>query len=106
MELGDHIERRVERIQFETDRHMIVGNVTLPPEGYQSRFSDSLNRPDVSFIPVVDAEISPIDGSGPTIRHDFVVVAKGTCALRFRSKRCGERGTPRADRRARLGRLL
>jgi Family of unknown function (DUF6812) len=75
MEAGDHIERRVERVQFETDRHIIIGNVTLPPEGYQSRFSDSLNRVDVSFIPVVDAEITPIDG-GQVVRREFIVVGK------------------------------
>ncbi len=73
--MGDHIERRVERVQFETDRHLIVGNVTLPPEGYQSRFSDSLNRPDIDFIPVVNVEITPLDG-GETVQRDFVVVGK------------------------------
>ena len=79
---GVHIERRVERVHFETDRHLIVGNVTLPPEGYQSRFSDSLNRPDVTFIPVVDVEISPIDG-GEMVRHDFVVLGKEHVRLAF-----------------------
>ncbi len=73
--MGDHIERRVERVQFETDRHLIVGNVTLPPEGYQSRFSDSLNRPDIEFIPVVDVEIMPI-GGGEVVRREFIVVGK------------------------------
>ncbi len=76
MEALDHMERRVERVQLETDRHLIVGNVTLPPkEGYQSRFSDSLNRPDVAFIPVVDAEVRLIDG-GEFVQHDFLVVGK------------------------------
>ena len=45
---------------FETDRHLIVGDVTLPPEGYQSRFSDSLNRADFAFIPVVNVEITSL----------------------------------------------
>jgi hypothetical protein len=75
MEMGDHIERRVERVQFETDRHIIIGNVTLPPEGYQSRFSDSLTRPDVAFIPVVDVEVMPLEGGEP-IRRPFLVVGK------------------------------
>jgi hypothetical protein len=82
MEAGDHIERRVERVQFETDRHLIVGNVTLPPEGYQSRFSDSLNRRDFSFIPIVDVEIRPIEG-GEATRRDFVVVGKEHVRLAF-----------------------
>jgi Family of unknown function (DUF6812) len=76
MKAPDNIERRVERVQFETDRHLIVGDVTLPPkEGYQSRFSDSLNRPDVAFIPVVDAEVRPIEG-GEFVQHDFLVIGK------------------------------
>jgi Family of unknown function (DUF6812) len=82
MEAGDNIERRVERVQFETDRHLIVGNVTLPPEGYQGRFSDSLNRPDIAFIPVVDAEITPL-GGGETIRRDFIVLGKEHVRLAF-----------------------
>jgi hypothetical protein len=68
-------DRRVERVLFETDRQRIVGDVTLPPEGYQSRFSDSLNRPDVTFIPVVNAEVSSLMG-GDVERRPFVVVCK------------------------------
>ncbi len=79
---GDYIERRVERVQFETDRHLIVGNVTLPPEGYQSRFSDSLNRPDVEFIPVVNCEITPL-GGGETVAHAFIVLGKKHVRLAF-----------------------
>jgi hypothetical protein len=82
MEAGDHIERRVERVQFETDRHLIIGNVTLPPEGYQSRFSDSLNRVDFHFIPVVDVEIRPIEG-GDAVYRDFVVVGKEHIRIAF-----------------------
>jgi hypothetical protein len=79
---GDYIERRVERVQFETDRHRIVGNVTLPPEGYQSRFSVSLKRPDVEFIPVVNVEITPLDG-GETVHREFCVVGKEHIRIAF-----------------------
>jgi len=78
----DHIERRVERVHFETDRHLVIGNVTLPPEGYQSRFSDSLNRGDVEFIPVVAAEITPLEG-GETTHRDFIVLGKGHVRIAF-----------------------
>jgi hypothetical protein len=67
--------RRKERVVFETDRHVIVGDVTLPPEGYRGRFSDAVNRPDMAFIPLVDVEIAP-HGGGPAERHEFVAVAK------------------------------
>jgi hypothetical protein len=67
--------RRRERVVFETDRHIVVGDVTLPPEGYQSRFSDAVNRPDISFIPLVNVEISPHDGGAP-VHHSFIALAK------------------------------
>ena len=68
--------RRRERVVFETDRHLVVGDVTLPPEGYQSRFSDAVNRADVAFIPLLDVEISPLEGGEMTERRDFVVLGK------------------------------
>lgn len=67
--------RRRERIRFETDRHVIVGDVTLPAEGYQARFSDAINRPEVAFIPLLDVEMTPLSG-GEAERHEFVVLAK------------------------------
>jgi hypothetical protein len=75
-------ERRIERIQFETDRQRIVGDVTLPPDGYQSRFSDSLNRVDVMFIPLVDAEVSSIMG-GDVEKLPFMVISKTHVRLAF-----------------------
>jgi len=67
--------RRRERVRFETDRHMVDGNVTLPPAGYQSRFSDAVNRGEIAFIPLTDVEITPLDG-GPSEQREFVVLAK------------------------------
>jgi Family of unknown function (DUF6812) len=67
--------RRKERVVFETDRHLVIGDVTLPPEGYQSRLSDAVNRADVAFIPLLDVEISPL-GGGEKKRRDFVVLSK------------------------------
>jgi hypothetical protein len=57
-------ERRVERAAFETDRLLVVADVTLPPAGYQSRFSDSLNRSDLEFLPLTDCEVTSLaDGA-------------------------------------------
>jgi hypothetical protein len=75
-------ERRVERVQFETDRHWIVGDMTLPAQGYQSRLSDSFNRIDISFIPLVDVEVSPLEG-GEVERRDFMVLSKAHIRLAF-----------------------
>lgn len=81
MDLGQK-ERRVERVQFETDRQRIVGDVTLPPEGYQSRFSDSLNRVDIVFIPLVNAEVSSLMG-GDVEKRPFMVVSKSHVRIAF-----------------------
>lgn len=82
MEAGVNTERRTERVQFETDRQVIVGDVTLPPEGYQGRFSDSLNRVDITFTPVVNAEIEPLEG-GEVEKRDFIVVSKAHVRIAF-----------------------
>lgn len=74
--------RRRERVVFETDRHLVVGDVTLPPEGYQSRFSDAVNRPDVTFIPLLNVEITPLAG-GEALRRDFIVLAKEHVRLAY-----------------------
>jgi len=58
------MDSRVERVVFETDRHWIVGDLTLPREGYRSRLSDFLNRGDLDFIPLVNVEISSVDAQG------------------------------------------
>jgi hypothetical protein len=74
-EPGDHVERRVERVVFETDRHQIVGDVTLPPAGYQSRFSDSLNRADLEFVPLTNVQITTI-ATGEVGELPFMVISK------------------------------
>lgn len=66
---------RTERAVFETDLHRIVGDVTLPPEGYQSRFSDLLHRADYSFIALVDVELSLLAG-GEVKRYPFLALGK------------------------------
>lgn len=75
MESRPGTPRRRERVVFETDDHVVIGDLTLPPEGYQSRFSDAVNRHDMAFIPLVDVQISP-HGGGDVERHDFIVLSK------------------------------
>ncbi|HWB70355.1 MAG TPA: hypothetical protein VG518_10300 [Solirubrobacterales bacterium] len=82
MEGPQQIERRIERAVFETDRHIVIGDVTLPPEGYQSRFSDSLNRGDLAFVPLVNVEIAPL-GGGEVKHRPFIVLSKRHVRLSF-----------------------
>lgn len=71
----DQIEWRTERAVFETDRQLVVGDVTLPPAGYQSRFSDSLNRADVEFLSLTKVEVTSLV-DGKVSERPFIVLAK------------------------------
>ena len=79
---SESVERRIERAVFETDRHIVVGDVTLPPAGYQSRFSDSLNRGDLAFVPLTNVEITTL-ADGKVIERPFVVLAKRHVRLSY-----------------------
>ncbi len=75
MSEGEQIEHHVERAVFETDRQLVVGDVTLPPEGYQSRFSDVLNRHDFDFLPLTNVEITTL-ADGKVTERPFMVISK------------------------------
>jgi hypothetical protein len=76
------METRVERVVLETPRHRIIGDLHLPREGYRSRLSDFLNRGDLEFIPLVNAEISSANGGG-TESRSFLAVATGHVQLAY-----------------------
>jgi hypothetical protein len=67
--------RRVERAVFETDRQLIEGDLTLPPAGYQSRFSDSLNRGEFEFVPLTNAKVISL-ADGKETEVPFLVLSK------------------------------
>jgi hypothetical protein len=88
------MDMRVERIVLETERHRIVGDLTLPRDGYRSRLSDFLNQGDVAFIPLADAEIAPIDEPADAVRRQFIAVAREHVELAYPADaRNGERPT-------------
>ena len=76
------MEKRVERVVVETDRSRIVGDLSLPREGYRSRLSDYLNRGDVDFIPLVNAEVTSLAG-GEQYPRRFVIVARAHIHLAY-----------------------
>ena len=67
--------RRVERAVFETDRQLIEGDLTLPPAGYQSRFSDSLNRGEFEFLPLTNVQVVTL-ADGKVSNVPFLVLSK------------------------------
>jgi hypothetical protein len=76
------MENRIERVVLETSRHRIVGDLTLPREGYRSRLSDFLNRGDLDFVPLTDAEIVSDNGGAPA-RRSFIAVAREHVQLAY-----------------------
>jgi hypothetical protein len=75
-------ELRRERVVVETERYRIVGDVTLPAEGFHVRFSDLLNREGVDFIPLVNAMIMGLNGEQPEQRP-FIAVARDHIQLAY-----------------------
>jgi hypothetical protein len=69
------VDNRVERVVLETAGQRIVGDLTLPREGYRSRLSDYLNQGDVDFIPLTNVEIAGLDG-GEVTQREFVAIAR------------------------------
>lgn len=74
--------RRTERALFETDRHRVVGDVTLPPAGYQSRFSDSLNRAEAEFVSLTNVELTS-HGDGSVVTLPFIALNKRHVRLSY-----------------------
>ena len=76
------MDTRIERVVLETDRHRIVGDLHMPREGYRSRLSEYLNRGDLDFIPMVNVELTPLNGGSPETLS-FVAVARTHVQLAF-----------------------
>jgi hypothetical protein len=74
--------RRVERAVFETDRQLVEGDLTLPPAGYQSRFSDSLNRGEFEFVPLTNATVTTLE-DGKVEQRPFLILSKRHIRVAF-----------------------
>lgn len=78
------MDTRVERIVLETERHRIVGDLTMPREGYRSRLSDYLNRGEMAFIPLANAVIAGLDdGRDAGEPREFIAVARSHVRLAY-----------------------
>jgi hypothetical protein len=75
-------EVRRERIVLETERYRIIGDVTLPTEGFHGRLSDLLNREGIDFIPLTDVVVSTRNGQEPQERP-FIAVARDHIQLAY-----------------------
>ena len=71
-----------QRVVFKTARDRIVGDLTLPEDGYRSRLSDLLNRQGLAFIPLTSAEVVPLDG-GAVQTHAFLALGRDHIQLAY-----------------------
>jgi hypothetical protein len=78
-------EVRRERVVLETEHYRVVGDVTLPAEGYHRRLTDLLNREGVQFIALVNATITDRNGQPPEERP-FVAVAREHVQLAYEAE--------------------
>jgi hypothetical protein len=72
---------RTHRVVLKTTQNRIVGDLTLPEDGYRSRLSDFLNRQDLAFVSLTAAEITGDDGQ--TDRHEFLAVARDHIVMAY-----------------------
>jgi hypothetical protein len=68
-------QQRTERVELETTRHRITGDVTLAANGFRSRVSDLLNATERDFLSLTDVELTPLDGGEP-VRRPFIAVSR------------------------------
>ena len=76
------MDNRTERVVFETRHARIIGDLTLPKQGYRSRISDYLNRGDAEFVPLTDATITAF-ANGEKCDRQFIVVARAHIHLAY-----------------------
>ena len=69
------MQQRQQRVELETMRHRITGEVTLAASGFRSRVSDLLNATEREFLALTDVTLQPLDG-GPAERREFIAVGR------------------------------
>ena len=95
-----HMHFRRLRVRLETERHVVVGTLQLPNEGYRSRMTDFLNSHDSDFLPVTDAELTVRGGGAPAEQHEYLAVSVRHIVLGVELETLGtfdEAGEPPAE---------
>jgi hypothetical protein len=69
------MDSRNERVLIETERYRILGDLTLPRDGYRSRMTDFLNAAERDFIALTAVTITPLDG-GEESNQEFIAVSR------------------------------
>jgi hypothetical protein len=69
------VEQTTQRIIIETDRHRIVGDLSLPSDGYRSRLTDYLNAAEREFLALTDVEVTNLEGTPRVEKRDFIALS-------------------------------
>jgi hypothetical protein len=69
------MDHRRERIRLETERHCVVGYITLARDGYRSRVSDVLNAPERDFLTLTEVSVQALSG-GPVELYPYLTIAR------------------------------
>ncbi|HEX3976931.1 MAG TPA: hypothetical protein VHW96_11765 [Solirubrobacteraceae bacterium] len=69
------MEQTTQRIIIETDRHRIVGGLSLPADGYRSRLTDYLNAAEREFLALTDVEVTNLQGPPRVEKRDFIALS-------------------------------
>lgn len=70
------IDKRTERVYLETERHRIMGEMTLARDGYRSRVSDFLNATEREFLTLTDATVELVGQEGQGTVHPVVTISR------------------------------
>ena len=70
------IDKRTERVYLETERHRIMGEMTLARDGYRSRVSDFLNATEREFLTLTDATVELVGHEGKGTVHPVVTISR------------------------------
>ena len=74
------MDLRKETVVVETDRYRVTGSMTLPADGFRSRLSDHVNRDDLTFFTIEDAELVDLD-SGESRAVPLLMLARAHARL-------------------------
>jgi hypothetical protein len=79
------MDTKTQRVVVETSRFRVIGDVLLPTEGFRTRLSDVLNRQDTGFLPLVNVELTALEG-GEAKKLPFLAVARGQIEIAYEAE--------------------
>ncbi len=75
------MDHRETRIEVRTHRDKIAGTLRLPADVHLSQLTDYLNAGDRAFLPLTNAQITPMDRGHEPERRAVVVVSLSQIVL-------------------------